>query len=72
MSDSEKYDGALLGLAQQISRNEGGGIEPILDAFMGFLRRKTDFFSGAEAEKVEAAMIKAVRKQQVHTRRNIR
>ena len=36
------FDGMYISLAQQI-----GGIDPLLDSFFGFLRRKSDFFSGA-------------------------
>jgi len=43
--DDEKFDGMYMNLAQQV-----GGIEPLLDSFMGFLRRKTDFFSGGATE----------------------
>jgi hypothetical protein len=39
------------------------GIEPLLDTMFSFLRRKTDFFSGAPPEKIEEIILKAVRKQ---------
>ena len=68
--NDERFDPVLLGLAQQISRANGAGIDPILDAFLGFLRRKTDFFVGADSEKVEAAMLRAVRKQTANARRD--
>ena len=38
-SKDERFDGVLLGIAQQCE-----GIDCILDAYFGFLRRKTDFF----------------------------
>ena len=41
----ERFDGPLLMIAQQAH-----GIEPLLDAVFSFLRRKTDFFSGASPE----------------------
>ena len=40
--DDERFDGMYLQVAQTI-----GGIDPLLDSFFGFLRRKTDFFAGA-------------------------
>ena len=58
MSDEERFDGLLLNMAQQQR-----GIEPLLDTVFSFLRRKTDFFSGAGQEKVEAMVLKSVRKQ---------
>ncbi len=52
MADLERYDAALLGVAQQISAAAGPGENPIdtlLDLYFGFLRRKTDFFRRARA-----------------------
>ena len=42
----ERFDGLFLGLAQQCR-----GIDDILDAFFGFLRRKTDFLSMPDRAK---------------------
>ena len=47
MADLERFDPALLGVAQQISATAAPGENPIdtlLDIYFGFLRRKTDFF----------------------------
>mmetsp|Transcript_20763 Transcript_20763/g.25150 ORF Transcript_20763/g.25150 Transcript_20763/m.25150 type:complete len:148 (+) Transcript_20763:145-588(+) len=63
MANEEQFDGVLLGLAQQITQAQGPGIDPLLNTFLGFLRRKTDFFTGANPEQVEAAMLKSVRLQ---------
>ena len=38
------------------------GIEPLLDNLFGFLRRKTDFFTGASPEQIEELVLKTVRK----------
>ena len=40
--DDERFDGMYMNMAQQM-----GGIDPLLDSFFGFMRRKTDFFVGA-------------------------
>jgi len=52
MSQDERFDGILLTVAQQ-----AGSIETILDAFFGFLLRKTDFFSGCEDDKKAEKMV---------------
>jgi len=43
--DDERFDGMYMNMAQGM-----GGIDPLLDSFFGFLRRKTDFFAGAASE----------------------
>lgn len=48
----DKFDGLYMTVAQQ-----AGGIDPLFDSFFGFLRRKTDYFSGAgDGSKAEATM----------------
>mmetsp|Transcript_11951 Transcript_11951/g.28008 ORF Transcript_11951/g.28008 Transcript_11951/m.28008 type:complete len:361 (-) Transcript_11951:276-1358(-) len=56
--EDERFDGPLLMIAQQSQ-----GIEPLLDAVFSFLRRKTDFFSGAAPEVVQQTVLKCVKKQ---------
>lgn len=56
-SDDERFDGMFLSIAQQSQ-----GIEPLLDVLFSFLRRKTDFFSGASPDKVEDLVLKIHRK----------
>jgi len=51
-AEAEKFDGILLNIAQQ-----AGSIDNILDAFFGFLNRKTDFFTGSQDEAAAEAMV---------------
>eukprot|EP01038_Epipyxis_sp_PR26KG_P015417 gene15417-20799_t len=58
MADNdERFDGMFLTVAQQSQ-----GIEPLLDNLFSFLRRKTDFFSGATPEKIEELVMNVIRK----------
>ena len=48
-------------MAQQV-----GGIEPLRDSFFGFLRRKTDFFTGAQTEEAaREQVLKGFKKNKV-------
>lgn len=58
MSEVDRFDSMLLTIAQSQR-----GIEPLLDTVFSFLRRKTDFFSGAEPQVIEDTILKSVRKQ---------
>lgn len=53
----DRFDGLFLTLAQQSQ-----GIEPLLENLFSFLRRKSDFFSGASPEKVEEIVLNVLRK----------
>jgi len=56
--DDDRFDGMYINLAQQV-----GGIDSLLDSFFGFLRRKTDFLSGAvSTDAAEQAVLKAFKK----------
>jgi hypothetical protein len=59
----EQFDPLLLGLASQITRAHGPGVEPLLDVYFSFLRRKTDFFSGATPAMVQAKVHDVVQRQ---------
>ncbi|VDM48351.1 unnamed protein product [Toxocara canis] len=55
MSDVEKYDGVLLGLAQQME----GGVPQLFDVLFSFLSRKTDFYTGAGLERAKELVLLA-------------
>mmetsp|Transcript_26469 Transcript_26469/g.88693 ORF Transcript_26469/g.88693 Transcript_26469/m.88693 type:complete len:318 (-) Transcript_26469:184-1137(-) len=58
-SDDGKFDGLYMTVAQQ-----AGGIDPLFDSFFGFLRRKTDYFSGAgDLGKAQETMTTAFERQ---------
>ncbi|CAM9470602.1 unnamed protein product, partial [Heterosigma akashiwo] len=58
MSEEERFDGIFLTVAQQAR-----GIEPLLDNMFSFLRRKTDFFTGADHSTCEQMVVGSFRKQ---------
>lgn len=53
----DRFDGMFMSIAQQSQ-----GIEPLLDNLFGFLRRKTDFFVGADKQKIESIVLASLRK----------
>jgi hypothetical protein len=53
MSEDERFDAMLLSIAQQHQ-----GIDNLLDTFCGFLRRKTDFFSGGDVRNETERKVK--------------
>lgn len=58
-AEDPRFDALLLNLAQQ----QQDGIDGLLGAFFGFLRRKTDFFTGQPAEVVKQTLLKAIERQ---------
>jgi len=60
-TNEDRYDDMLIRIAQ----SQSGGIDGLLDIYLSFLRRKTDFFSGnGEGIKVvEEVVLKAIRRQ---------
>ncbi|KAK7254238.1 nuclear migration protein [Aureococcus anophagefferens] len=60
MLEEERFDGMLLQFAQQCQ-----GIDPLLDTVFSFLRRKTDFFTGATDDKAKQTVLKMLEKHQL-------
>lgn len=52
-ADDDRFDGLYMNLAQQ-----NQGIENLLESFFGFLRRRTDFFTGASEAQLEESLLK--------------
>jgi len=66
--DDDRFDGMYINLAQQV-----GGIDNLLDSFFGFLRRKTDFLSGAQTtDQAEQAVLKAFKKNKERADEEVR
>eukprot|EP01065_Artemidia_motanka_P032133 TRINITY_DN39183_c0_g1_i1.p1 TRINITY_DN39183_c0_g1~~TRINITY_DN39183_c0_g1_i1.p1 ORF type:complete len:355 (+),score=165.48 TRINITY_DN39183_c0_g1_i1:75-1067(+) len=62
--DAEQFDGVLLGMASRITQSGGQGVQDLLDVWFSFLRRKTDFFTGAGKGQAEQVIMNAMRKHQ--------
>ena len=67
-ADEERFDGMLLAIAQQHTE----GIEQLLHTFFGFLRRKTDFFTGGQSGAAEEIMLKKFREEQNIARNDLK
>lgn len=52
-ADDARFDSLYLNLAQQ-----NQGIDNLLESFFGFLRRKTDFYTGASQAQLEESLLK--------------
>lgn len=61
--DEERFDPILLSIAQNIGQNHGG-IDELLDVFLGFLRRKTDAFNPPGGfPQLETSFVAALKRQ---------
>jgi hypothetical protein len=60
MSKDERFDAIFLNLGQQLE----GGVPQMLDQLFGFLRRKTDFYSGGEPGAAKKMVLTAFEKHQ--------
>lgn len=52
-AEDGRFDGLYMNLAQQ-----NQGIDNLLESFFGFLRRRTDFFTGASQSMLEESLLK--------------
>lgn len=57
----DRFDGLLLRLAEE---HKDGGISKLLDTFFGFLRRKTDFYTGVDGGEAKKVVLEAFHKNE--------
>eukprot|EP00903_Cladosiphon_okamuranus_P012255 g11493.t1 len=57
-ADDDRFDSMYLSLAQQ-----NQGIDNLFESFFGFLRRKTDYYTGASEAALEEKVLQVVRRQ---------
>eukprot|EP00752_Nemacystus_decipiens_P009016 g8048.t1 len=57
-ADDDRFDSMYLSLAQQ-----NQGIDNLFESFFGFLRRKTDYYTGASQATLEEKVLQVVRRQ---------
>ncbi|KAA0146816.1 hypothetical protein FNF29_07792 [Cafeteria roenbergensis] len=65
--EDPRVDDMLMAIARQHTR----GIDQLLDTFFGFLRRKTDFFSGAGEDRAKKAVLDAMSRQFAAAQRSL-
>eukprot|EP01060_Flectonema_neradi_P011938 TRINITY_DN1887_c0_g1_i1.p1 TRINITY_DN1887_c0_g1~~TRINITY_DN1887_c0_g1_i1.p1 ORF type:complete len:326 (+),score=102.92 TRINITY_DN1887_c0_g1_i1:48-1025(+) len=69
----DRFDGILLGMAQQLTAQGGNqGIKDLIEVWFSFLRRKTDFFTGATSDKAEKMIMDSFNKHNNISQENVR
>ena len=62
----DRFDPLFLNVARQHQ-----GIEPLLESFFGFLRRRTDFFTGGSEGQAQRAVLECMKRQEQIARKEL-